>query len=129
MNEQLEAKRETLNCNLEILEMDLSKSKLNKKFDGIISSMTMHHIKGVKEMFANFYSMIDESGFIAIADLDLEDGSFHTEDTGVFHLGFDRDEFLNIAKEVGFNKLKISPASIAYKPYGKFPVFLLTGYK
>lgn len=129
MNEQLEVKRENLGCDLDIIDMDLSKSKLDQNFDGIISSMTMHHVKDVKNMFDNFYSMIINNGFIAIADLDLEDGSFHTEDTGVFHFGFDRKQFLNFAKKAGFRELKTISASIAYKPYGKFPIFLLLGYK
>jgi len=129
MNKELEAKRENLECTLDTLEMDLSKSKLDKKFDGIMSSMTMHHIKDIQIMFKDFYTMLNENGFLAIADLDLEDGSFHTEDTGVFHFGFDRNIFLNSAKEAGFNNLKITSASVVFKPHGKYPVFLLTGKK
>jgi hypothetical protein len=66
---------------------------------------------------------------IAIADLDEEDGSFHTEDTGVFHNGFDRNELLNFAKNAGFKNLKIQTASTVIKPTGNYPVFLLTGEK
>jgi 2-polyprenyl-3-methyl-5-hydroxy-6-metoxy-1,4-benzoquinol methylase len=129
MNKKLDEKRNNLGCKLEILEMDLSKNKLDKKFDGIISSMTMHHIEDIQIMFMDFYTMLNDNGIIAIADLDLEDGSFHTEDTGVFHFGFDRKIFLNSAKEAGFKNLKITSASIAHKPYGKYQIFLLTGHK
>ncbi len=103
MNITLNAKRNNLGCELEILEMDLSRTKLDKKFDGIISSMTMHHIEDIQIMFKDFYTMLNDNGFVAIADLDIEDGSFHTEDTGVFHFGFDRMTFLNSAKD--FNKV------------------------
>ena len=34
--------------------------------------------------------MLNDNGVIAIADLDIEDGNFHIEDTGVFHFGFER---------------------------------------
>ncbi len=129
MNNELESKRANLGCKLEIVEMDLTKSKLDKKFDGIVSSMTMHHIKDIKTMFIDFYSLLNENGFIAIADLDLEDGSFHTEDTGVFHFGFDRKIFLNAAVAAGFKNVKITTASIDHKPQGEYPVFLLTGNK
>ncbi|MCK9212701.1 MAG: class I SAM-dependent methyltransferase [Ignavibacteriaceae bacterium] len=129
MNIELASKSEYLGCELEILEMDLSESKLEKKFDGIISSMTMHHIKDITTMFLNFYEMLNENGFISIADLDLEDGSFHTEDTGVFHFGFERKEFLNFAKAAGFKNLKIMSASVAQKPQGEYPIFLLIGHK
>ena len=129
MNNELESKRANLGCKLEIVEMDLTKSKLDKKFDGIVSSMTMHHIKDIKTMFIDFYSLLNENGFIAIADLDLEDGSFHTEDTGVFHFGFDREVFLNTAVAAGFRNVKITTASIDHRPQGDYPVFLLTGNK
>jgi putative AdoMet-dependent methyltransferase len=129
MNNELASKRENLNCTLEIVERDLSKSKLDKKFDGIVSSMTMHHIRDIETMLKDFHNMLNENGFIAIADLDLEDGSFHTDDTGVFHFGFDRDKFINLAKEAGFNNLNIISASTALKPYGEFPIFLLVGSK
>jgi len=129
MNAELAAKKEKLDCELEILEMDLSKSKLDRKFDGIISSMTMHHVDDIQSMFNDFYNMLNDVGFIAIADLDKEDGTFHKEDTGVFHFGFNRDEFLKAAEKAGFKNLQIISASTAYKPYGEYPVFLLTGNK
>ncbi len=129
MNKELVTKKENLECELEIVQLDLTRSGIDKKFDGIISSMTMHHIKDIQSMFNNFYTLLNENGFLAIADLDLEDGSFHTEDTGVFHFGFDRNEFINSAKEAGFKNLKIESASVAYKPHGGYPIFLLTGYK
>ena len=129
MNTELEAKRDNLDCELEIIEMDLSKSGLSRKFDGIISSMTMHHVEDIQTMFNDFYNMLNEKGFIAIADLDKEDGSFHKDDTGVFHSGFNRDAFLEDAEKAGFKNLQIISASTAYKPYGKYPVFLLTGKK
>ena len=129
MNKQLNDKRKYLSCELEILEMDLSKTKLDKKYDGIISSMTMHHIKDIQTMFNDFYTMLNDNGVIAIADLEIEDGSFHTEDTGVFHPGFVREAFLNTAIKAGFKNVKIISASVVQKPQGKYSVFLLTGDK
>ena len=129
MNKVLKDKKHTIACNLDIIEMDLTKENLNLKFNGIISSMTMHHVKDVVQVFKKFYNLLHENGTIAIADLDKEDGTFHTIDTGVFHHGFDRDEFITIAKGVGFKNLKIQTVGFAEKPYGKYPVFLLTGTK
>ena len=90
--------------------------------------MTMHHIKDVKAMFKKFYSMLKSGGFIAIADLDTEDGSFHSVDTGVEHFGFDREEFINCAKEAGFINCKIEDATTISKSYGDYKVFLLTAF-
>ena len=129
MIETLENKKQTIACDLEIIDLDLTKENLNLKFDGIISSMTIHHIKDTLSIFKKFYDMLQPNGSIALADLDTEDGSFHKVDTGVFHFGFDRKKFLDLAKKAGFKNLKIQTVGVAKKPYGNYPVFLLTGNK
>lgn len=129
MNAQLHAKRNDLVCEIEIIEADLEASDLNGEFDGIVSSMTMHHIQNIEAMFGKFYSMIKRGGFIAISDLDLEDGSFHTEDTGVYHFGFDRSDFAKAAMAAGFEMVQVSSASVVHKPQGNYPVFLLTAIR
>lgn len=129
MNEQLKAKKDSLECELELLPVDITKTKLEEKYDGIISSMTVHHVKDIKQMFELFYSFLNNGGFIALADLDKEDGSFHTDDTGVHHFGFDRDEIAKIAESVGFKEVKTQDASVVNKPHGDFPIFLITALK
>lgn len=129
MNSVLQSKVNEIDCKLQIMELDLTEETLDIKFDSIISSMTIHHIEDTQKLFKKFYSLLNDNGTIAIADLDKEDGSFHTEDTGVFHNGFDRNEFLNIAKKAGFKDLKVQTASVVDKPTGKYPIFLLSGKK
>ncbi|MEJ2125495.1 MAG: class I SAM-dependent methyltransferase, partial [Alphaproteobacteria bacterium] len=126
MNTRLQEKRGQIACELDIVEIDLEKADIDTQFDGVISSMTMHHIADIEAMFRKFHSMLKDGGFIAIADLDLEDGSFHTDDTGVKHFGFDRDEFAKSAASAGFAEVQISSASVIHRPNGDFPVFLLT---
>lgn len=129
MNSMLISKKNLLECELEILEIDITKQAITEKFDGIISSMTIHHIEDVEALFRNFYHLLNTHGFIALADLDTEDGSFHTTDTGVHHFGFNRDEFLSMAKAAGFKNLNIDTVSVIEKPTGNYSVFLLTGRK
>tara|TARA_R110000803_G_scaffold105498_1_gene173727 strand:- start:327 stop:674 length:348 start_codon:yes stop_codon:yes gene_type:complete len=76
-------------------------------------------------MFRRFHEMVKPGGFIAISDLDKEDGSFHTEDTGVFHFGFDREEIGSAATQAGFENVEVVPASIIERETGDYPVFLL----
>jgi len=129
MNAQLRDKQKRLGCDVQILKMDLEQSSLDQKFDGIISSMTMHHIKDIPAMFNKFHAMLNEGGFIAIADLDREAGTFHTEDTGVHHFGFERDEITKAASSAGFRNVAILTASVVHKTQGDYPVFLLTGVR
>lgn len=132
MNEVLRAKIDDFDCELKVLELDITKEKYTDKLisiDCIISSMTIHHIQDTEDLLQKFYDMLNENGTIGLADLEIEDGSFHTDDTGVFHFGFDKDKFLNIAQKVGFKDLKIETVSVASKPHGEYPIFLLTGRK
>lgn len=129
MNEMLRSKIDDIKCEIEIAEMDLTKEDLEGTYDSIISSMTLHHIEDVGGLFNKFYALLEQNGSIAIADIDKEDGTFHESNDGVFHFGFDRNEFLNIAVNAGFRDLKIQTVSFLEKPTGDFPVFLLTGKK
>ncbi len=116
-------------CETEVLEKDLSTETLDRKFDGIISSMTIHHLEDTKTLLLKLYGMLNDGGFMAIADLDSEDGSFHSDNTGVFHYGFDRIILENMAKEVGFKNIRFDLASTINKPHRTFTVFLMTGIK
>lgn len=127
MNNVLKTKE--FDCEIQIIEKDLTTENLDEKFDSIISSMTLHHIDDVEGLFKRFYNLLNDKGTIAIADLDKEDGSFHTSDTGVFHHGFEREELIVFAKNVGFRNLKIQSISTIEKPTGNYSVFLLTGEK
>jgi cyclopropane fatty-acyl-phospholipid synthase-like methyltransferase len=129
MNEQLREKQSRIGCDVEMLELDLETSPLNRKFDGIISSMTMHHIKDIAAMFNKFHVLLNDGGFVAIADLEREDGTFHSEDTGVHHFGFDKDAIIKIASNAGFRNVALSTVSVVHKAQGDYPVFLLTGVR
>lgn len=129
MNQQLEEKRAALPCQLDIQAVDLTKETMDNRFDGIISSMTLHHIDDIPSMLTTLHALLKPGGFLAIADLDTEDGSFHTEDTGVYHFGFDRDTLTQQALTAGFTQANTHDASIVEKPHGTYPVFLLTAVK
>ena len=116
-------------CETEVMEKDLSVDSIERKFDGIISSMTIHHVEDQKALFSKFYEMLNEGGFIAIADLDSEDGSFHSDNTGVFHHGFDRQALEKIAIEAGFKDIRFDLANTISKPHRDFTVFLMTAVK
>ncbi|MDE3010167.1 MAG: class I SAM-dependent methyltransferase [Pseudomonadota bacterium] len=129
MNRQLEAKRASLACPVDIRQVDLEQTALAGQFDGIISSMTLHHIRDLPALLRRFHAMLPPGGFIALADLDAEDGSFHTEDTGVFHHGFARTEICAMAREAGFHEVAIDTASVIAKGGRDYPVFLLTAVR
>jgi len=130
MNAQLREKLPRLACEVDIVELDLEEHTLDQRFDGIISSMAMHHVRDIGKMLRKFHAMLNKGGFIAIADLDSEDGSFHNEGTeGVFHHGFDRAEIAALATQAGFTAVSTVSASVIQKPPRDFGIFLLTGLR
>ena len=127
MLEVFNEKSEQSACVPEVMELDLSEDVPSSLlFDGIVSSMTIHHLEDTESMLAKMYEMLPENGFIALADLDIEDGTFHSDNEGVFHFGFNRNELVILAKRVGFREVAIETANIIRKPHKSFPVFLLT---
>jgi cyclopropane fatty-acyl-phospholipid synthase-like methyltransferase len=129
MNAELRAKLGRLTCEVEILPVDLERLDIDRQFDGIVSSMTMHHIEDVAAMFRKFRRMLRHGGFIAIADLDQEDGTFHTEDTGIHHFGFVRTEIAKMAADAEFERVHTRAASVIRKDEREYPVFLLTAVR
>ncbi len=118
-----------LPCELDIIELDLTKQDLDIQVDGIVTSMTMHHIKDIKTMLEKFAKMLKSGGFIAIADLESEDGTFHDTDTGVEHFGFENEDLKQLVQESGFKNCKIETVTKISKPHKDFNVFLLTAFK
>ena len=113
----------------QIIEADLSYDTIKQKFNGIISSMTIHHIEDTEALFQKFYNMLNNNGFIAIADLTIEDGSFHSDNIGVHHYGFDIKELEIIARRVGFLNIKFEIVSVIKKPQRDFSIFLMIASK
>jgi predicted TPR repeat methyltransferase len=130
MIEQLQEKSHTLPCRLSLLQRDLSRGELPEiRVDGIISTMTLHHIEDVPGLFRRLLTLLRAGGFAAFCDIDCEDGTFHTLDTGVKHLGFDREEIAGWMEEAGFERVTIQNATTIRKPQGDYPAFLLSGYR
>ena len=125
MLEKLEAKN-TNEFSIKPYCQDIIKEPLAQKFDGLISSMTLHHIQNLEDFFTTIRNTLMPNSFIAIADLQTEDGTFHSDNTGVFHFGFEKTELCKIVGECGFRDIKFKKINTIKKPQRDFEVFLLT---
>ena len=114
---------------IEPWHLDIVKNPTDEIFDGIISSMTLHHVEDLKLFFETIYKNLNDNGFIAIADLEIEDGTFHSDNTGVFHFGFDKDELSSIVLESGFKEVEFKNINTINKPHKDFGIFLITAKK
>lgn len=117
--------------NMKAVRTDLTvESPPDDEFDLIYSQMTLHHVSDIPEILSVFSSMLRKPGYLCIADLDREDGSFHGEGFSG-HKGFDRSELGLMAETAGFSDIGISTVfHISRKNENgaekEYPMFLLT---
>ncbi len=102
---------------------------LPDRFHLVVSSMTLHHVADLAPLFARFRDHLHPGGRVALADLDLEDGTFHEDARGVVHLGFDRVEIAALLAGAGFVDVEVETATVTRKGERPYPVFLATARK
>jgi tRNA (cmo5U34)-methyltransferase len=98
-------------------------------YDLIVSSMTLHHVQDLAPLFRRFRDHLRDHGWVALADLDTEDGTFHQDNHDVFHLGFERSAFKAQLQDAGFTSLTEETAFENRRNGRDYPVFLITGRK
>jgi ubiquinone/menaquinone biosynthesis C-methylase UbiE len=116
---------------LQAVCFDLEKNHFtDHHFDVILTQMALHHVSDIDSLLQKFRLLLKPGGFLAIADLYTEDGSFHDRSfTG--HLGFDPEELSARLLNSGFQNMAHSCVYTITKPSESgdlkaFPVFLLT---
>ena len=119
--------------NMKPLFFDLEKDDYQGNFDIVYNQMVMHHVGDIDSMLAKFYSLLNPGGYIAIADLYAEDGSFHGDGfTG--HLGFDVENLAILLSQNGFSNVKHQPCFSISKTLEngevtEYPIFLMVASK
>ena len=100
-----------------------------QRFDLIVTSMTLHHVPDTDHILRIFHGLLNPGGYLCIADLDTEDGSFHGIEVDVHH-GFDRTDLGRRAEQAGFADVQFQTVfSIARERESgtrDYPVFLMT---
>ncbi|WP_456402111.1 class I SAM-dependent DNA methyltransferase [Hydrogenimonas sp.] len=107
---------------------DILAFESDEPFDGIVSSMTIHHIERIDLLFEKLHSLLKPGGFLAVADLAPEEGTFHDHgNEGVYHFGFDEAFLLQEAQRAGFVDISHTFVHRIEKPSGRaYDIFLLT---
>jgi tRNA (cmo5U34)-methyltransferase len=116
--------------NLKWLNFDLENNDYKaERFDLIFTQMVLHHISDIDDIITKFYNLLNPGGFLAIADLYSEDGSFHG-DRFTGHKGFDIEILSNKIRNKGFTSISHQKCFVINKKISntetkKFDVFLL----
>jgi ubiquinone/menaquinone biosynthesis C-methylase UbiE len=120
--------------NMRPMRLDLAVDPLPaERYDLTYSLMTLHHIGDTENILAKFHALLEPGGYLLVADLDQEDGSFHTDGSTDVHLGFERGALQRQVERIGFGTVTFSTAyEIKKKINGEektFPVFLMAAQK
>ncbi len=99
---------------------------MEDRFHLITSSMTLHHIEHLTPLLQSFKAHLHPGGWIALADLREEDGSFHEDMAGVFHRGFAPEAVEGFLKEAGFIHVAVTAAAEVAKSGRTYPILLAT---
>ncbi len=97
------------------------------RYDLIYTLMTLHHVADVGRLLRTFHDLLRPGGWLAVADLDQEDGSFHGPGfTG--HNGFDRAALRAQLADAGFGEVNFSTGYVMKKATDQgvreYPLFL-----
>jgi len=119
--------------NMKPLFFDLEHQDYSGRFDVIYNQMVMHHVNDVDSILSKFHSLLNPGGYLAIADLYAEDGSFHGEGFNG-HLGFEVEQLSAKLKEAGYINIKHQQCYSIQKTneegkVSEYPIFLLTATK
>ena len=111
--------------NVKTVLCDLSTGEMPEgTFHLIVSAMVLHHIEDPGALLASLKLRLYPGGWIALADLEAEDGSFHEDPTGIFHHGFSRTELTRLLENSGYVSISITEATTMQKGDRTYPVLL-----
>ena len=114
---------------MRVLDLDLVRDPVPaERYDLIFSLMTLHHVPDVPRVLAAFHDMLNAGGWLCIADLDAEDGSFHGEGVDVHH-GFERGALQTALMNAQFTKPRIDDCFEVDKGDRRYPIFLASARK
>ena len=97
--------------------------------DFIIISMTLHHIREYQVLLSQCGHFLKSGGIFLIADLEEEDGSFHDDNEGIAHFGFNLAVLRQQVQKCGFMQAKTRKIYTIARKDQEYPVFLLSAEK
>jgi ubiquinone/menaquinone biosynthesis C-methylase UbiE len=128
LNEKVKAEKADT---LKVVKADLEHEDLSHgSFDLIYTLMVLHHVRDLETIIRKFHALLNPGGYLAIADLYSEDGSFHGEGFHG-HQGFDPVSLVALLEKNGFSginhrKVYVIDKKISENSSKKFDIFLMT---
>jgi len=115
------------------LRVDPATLTLPQRYGAIVSLMTLHHVADPTAVMGLLADHLQPGGWLALCDLDTEDGTFHEDPHADVHHGFDRGTLVSQVTRMGLENVEVSTAfeMQVEGPEGAraYPLFLLTAQR
>jgi ubiquinone/menaquinone biosynthesis C-methylase UbiE len=114
---------------VEWMRLDLTTDPLpEQRYDMVCLQLILHHILDTDQILKALHDILVPGGTLVVADMDLEDGTFHREAyEGYF--GFDRAELATKVRNAGFRDVLFDDVLTIHKIRGgverEYPMFLM----
>lgn len=118
----------TLPAHARIWDLDLAADAVpDERFDIVVTVLTLHHIHDLVPVLNGFATMLSDGGNLCVVDLEQEDGSFHSSESGFEgHNGFARAALTEQLEAAGFVDVRFAGCHEIEKEGATFPLFLAT---
>lgn len=101
-------------------------------YQAVVTLLAFHHVENIHKALTVLAAHTEAGGFLAVSDLDTEDGSFHAP-MKVPHNGIERGAILSFFAEAGFtvlcNETVYTGEQIIDGVKKEYPIFLIAGQK
>ena len=121
--------------NFDPLLIDLLEEDNNLPMQDVVYTlMALHHMPDINKTLKTFYSIIKQDGYLCIADLVKEDGSYHNHENDFNEQdGFDREELTEVLLNNNFNVVFYNVCYVIERVVDngvkRYPLFLMISKK
>jgi SAM-dependent methyltransferase len=115
--------------NVDVMALDLVDGAFpDARFDVVCALLVLHHVPDTDALLRRLHQVLVPGGYLCLADLDAEDGSYHGHGFAGHH-GFDRGRLAAALTRAGFIDARFETAFEVRKPVRggeerTFPAFL-----
>lgn len=107
-------------------QLDLTRGQVpRERYDLILCAMALHHVADAHRLLRTFAALLRPGGWLALADLEREDGSFHGAEH-VPHYGFEPATLTATLAAAGLTDAAWRTVHQVMRNGRTYPVFLLT---
>lgn len=113
----------------QVLDLDLARDPApSLEVEVVTALLSLHHVPSLGAVLQGFAELLVPGGWLAILDLEEEDGSFHGEGFDGHH-GFERAALTRSLEAAGFASVAFHPGPVIHRDGRDYGTFLCTALR